>query len=124
MKETLKTPTGSSLDVAELLERVENDRELLRTLLAIFKEDFPGHLQALRDAAREADMKRLCEVSHTLKGMLSNMAANRAAAAAAQLERLARAEESADVPAACQLFENEIAELLPKLEICISDACV
>ena len=122
MEETLKNQTGSCFDMAELLERVENDRELLRTLLDIFKEDFPGHLQALRDAAREGDMKRLCVVSHTLKGIFSNLAANRATAAAAQLEQLARANRSADIPTAVQLLENEIAELLPKLEICTSDA--
>lgn len=122
MEDMLKAQTGSCFDMAELLERVENDRELLRSLLDIFREDFPGHLQALREAAREGDMKSLCVVSHTLKGMFSNLAANRAAAAAAQLERLARAEQSADIPAAFQLFENEIAELLPKLEICTSDA--
>jgi two-component system, sensor histidine kinase and response regulator len=123
MKETLKLPTGSSFDFAELLERVENDRELLRNLLVIFKEDFPGHLQALREAAKDGDMKRLSAASHTLKGMLSNMAANRAGAAAAQLEQLARAEESAGVPAALQLFESEISELLPKLDACMTEAC-
>lgn len=123
MNETLKTPTGSSFDMAELLERVENDCELLRNLLIIFKEDFPGHFQALRQAAKEGDMKRLSEASHTLKGMLSNLAANRAATAVARLDQLARSEESAGIPAAFQLFESEIADLLPKLEIFISDEC-
>ena len=37
-------------DHQELLARVENDRELLRDLLTIFKEEFPLQLRALREA--------------------------------------------------------------------------
>ena len=38
------------IDFDELLGRTENDKELMRDLLAIFKEEFPQRLQALRDA--------------------------------------------------------------------------
>jgi len=38
------------VDLLELLARVDNDRELLRDLVTIFKEDFPRHLLALQDA--------------------------------------------------------------------------
>ena len=49
MKENKDSP-NSTFDPEELLARVENDRELLQDLLMIFKEEFPGHLQALREA--------------------------------------------------------------------------
>jgi len=38
-----KKLTPLIFDHQELLARVENDRELLRDLLTIFKEDFPRH---------------------------------------------------------------------------------
>jgi hypothetical protein len=48
-------------------------RELLRDLLSIFKEHFPRHLQALREAVEHRDTKQARVVSHTLKGMLANL---------------------------------------------------
>jgi len=121
MNETVTGQADSPFDLAALLEQVDNDRELLRDLVAIFKEDFPRHLQALREAAKNGDMKNLSVVSHTLKGMLASMAAHRAATAAARLEQLARAAESAGVPAALQLFESEVVELLPRLDACMAE---
>lgn len=123
MKETASTSTDCPFDLAALLERVDNDRELLRDLLSIFKEDFPRHLQALREAAESGDMKNLSAVCHTLKGMLSSMSACRAAAAAAELEQLGRTGESTSVRAAMQLFESEVSELLPRLDVCLAEVC-
>jgi HPt (histidine-containing phosphotransfer) domain-containing protein len=40
----------SLIDLEELLDRIENDRELMRDLLAIFKEEFPQRHGALREA--------------------------------------------------------------------------
>ena len=71
------------MGLSELLERVENDRELIRELLLIFKEEFPIHLRALRDAVDYMDGKRVAAEAHTMKGMLSNLAAGSAASAAA-----------------------------------------
>jgi two-component system sensor histidine kinase/response regulator len=122
--EKAKIRTGEGpFDLAELLERVDNDRELLRDLLVIFKDDFPTHLRALREAAKSADMNGLATVGHTLKGMFSNLAAARAAAAAAQLEQLGRAGDSAGVSEAMGVFESEVAELLSKLEECMAEVC-
>lgn len=42
--------TRNLIDFDELLERTENDRELMRDLLTIFKEEFPERLRALSEA--------------------------------------------------------------------------
>jgi two-component system sensor histidine kinase/response regulator len=123
MEKTKIRTSEAPFDLAELLERVDNDRELLRDLLVIFKDDFPTHLRALREAAKSANMNGLATVGHTLKGMLSNLAATRAAAAAAQLEQLGRAGDSAGVSEAVGVFESEVAELLPKLDECMAEVC-
>jgi len=39
-----------SVDIPELLIRVDNDRELLRELLRIIGEEFPCLLQSLQEA--------------------------------------------------------------------------
>jgi HPt (histidine-containing phosphotransfer) domain-containing protein len=123
MEKTETVAISSAFDLAELLERVDNDRELLRDLLSIFKNDFPVHLQALRGAAHNADMNRVSVVSHTLKGMLLNLAAGRAAGAAARLEQLGSAGDIGGVAEALEVFESEVSELLPKLDACMTEAC-
>jgi HPt (histidine-containing phosphotransfer) domain-containing protein len=107
---------GDSINFPELLSRVDNDRELLLDLFAIFKDDFPRHLQALQDAVSRDDMKQIATVSHTLKGMLLNLAVTRAAKGAAQLEELAHSGENISVRNALAAFEMEVQGLLPEME--------
>jgi CheY-like chemotaxis protein len=54
-------------DQEELLARVENDRELIRDLLAIFKEEFPRQLLALREAVEAGDGDRVATAADTLR---------------------------------------------------------
>jgi HPt (histidine-containing phosphotransfer) domain-containing protein len=111
------------MNLTELLERVENDRELIRELLLIFKEEFPSHLRALRDAVDSMDGKKVATEAHTMKGMLSNLAASSAAGAAARLEQLGRNQEVSEFQEACASFENLSKELLLQLDTCIAEVC-
>ena len=72
-------PNESAIDFPELLSRVDNDRELLLDLMSIFKEEFPRHVRELTDVIAARDLKKMAVVSHTLKGMLANLAVSRAA---------------------------------------------
>jgi two-component system sensor histidine kinase/response regulator len=114
---------NSCIDLTELLARVENDRELMRDLLLIFKEEFPRHLQALRAAVDSLDGDKVAAEAHTLKGMLSNLAAGPAAGAAARLEQLGRSREVAELQQACASFENITKELLLQLDACMAEVC-
>jgi HPt (histidine-containing phosphotransfer) domain-containing protein len=103
-------------NVAELLERVDNDQELLRELLTIFMEDFPQPFQSLKFAVMAGDLKGASRLSHTLKGMLSSLGATRAAAAASQLEALSAARETVTLREALSALESEADKLLPELD--------
>jgi HPt (histidine-containing phosphotransfer) domain-containing protein len=103
-------------NVAELLERVDNDQDLLRELLTIFKEDFPQSFGSLRTAVIAGDLKSASRLSHTLKGMLSSLGATRAAAAAAKLESLSFAGETTSLRDALSSLESEADRLLPELD--------
>jgi len=109
------------IDMTELLARVEDDRELMRDLLLIFKEEFPTHLQALRDAMNSMDGEKVAAEAHALKGMLSNLAAHPAATAAARLEHLGRNREVSQFPAAFASFEKISQELLLQLDTCMAE---
>jgi two-component system sensor histidine kinase/response regulator len=102
-------------NLAELLDRVDNDQELLRDLLNIFKEDFPRTMQSLESAVAAADLKEVSRLSHSLKGMLSSLGATRAAAAAAKLEALAAAGETASLRGALDALAHEAERLVPEL---------
>jgi len=107
--------TGQVWNLAELLDRVDNDQELLRDLLNIFKEDFPRTMQSLESAVASADLKNASRLSHSLKGMLSSLGGTRAAAAAAKLEALSAAGETASLRGALDALAHEAESLVPEL---------
>lgn len=104
------------IDLEELLERTENDRELMRDLLTIFKEEFPQRHQALREAIESLNATHVVMESHALKGMLSNLAAVEAAAAVAELERLGRHNETSKFLESFSHFEAIAKELSRQVE--------
>ena len=108
--------------MAELLSRVDNDLELLGDLIAIFQDDFPRHLHALQRAVSEKDLHGVKVASHTMKGMMANLAVSRAAASAAQLEELAATGSATALPAALAEFEREVDGLLVEMKIRAEEA--
>ena len=115
-------PPEPIVNVAELLARVDNDAELLRELIAIFKIEFPRHLCALREAVDQGNLKNVQKSGHLLRGMLANLGATRAAAAVAQLEQLGDSSNPTALKSALALFESEVTNLLPELEACVAKA--
>ena len=113
-------PLGPIVNVAELLARVDNNAKLLRELIAIFKVELPRLLCALREAIGRGNLKNVRESCHTLRGMLSNLGATRAAAAVAQLE--GDSSDPTALKSALTLFEREVVDLLPELEACVAKA--
>ena len=99
------------------MERVDNDQELLIELLTIFQEDFPRTMQSLEESVAARDLKNTASLSHTLKGMLSNLGGTRAATAAAKLEKLASsADNKAPLKDAFAALQCEAASLVPELD--------
>ena len=122
MNKSSCSPQTASVNLSELLARVDNDRELLRDLLSIFKRDFPDHLEALRNAVAGNTAAEVARISHTLKGMLANLAVTKAADSASRLERLARAAEISSLGGALAAFEKEVEGLLPEMESYMAEA--
>ena len=109
------------IDLEELLLRVENDRELMRELLCIFKDEFPQRYQALREAVASLDATRVVLEAHTLKGMLFNLAAIEPGQAAAQLERLGRNKETAKFRESFAHFEKIAKKLSQQVDACMAE---
>jgi HPt (histidine-containing phosphotransfer) domain-containing protein len=105
-----------SVNLPELLTRVDNDHELLRELLRIFKEEFPCLLQSLQEAVMRGDMKRVEEKAHTIRGMLGNVSFARAAVSAACLERMGHQFVAQGLPEELASLEQEASLALAELE--------
>jgi HPt (histidine-containing phosphotransfer) domain-containing protein len=105
-----------SVDIPELLIRVDNDRELLRELLRIIREEFPCLLQSLQEAVVRGDMKGIEVKAHTIKGMLANVSFARAAATAACLERMGRECVTQGLPEELARLEQEASLALAEIE--------
>jgi two-component system sensor histidine kinase/response regulator len=116
MTERHDRTSEDGVNLPELLVRVDNDHDLLRELIEIFKEEFPRLLQALRDSVAGEDVKKTESTSHALKGMLSGLSATRAAAIAARLEQLGSEGKTPEMTEVLGLLEREVEGLLPELD--------
>jgi len=122
MQNAVQNTAGHVFNFAELLERIDNDAEFLRELLSIFKRDYPRRLHSLKEAITGAEMKQVEAASHSLKGMFSNLAMDRAAAAAARLEQMGRNRVRVGLEDALALLEHEVAGVLPVLDAYLEGA--
>jgi two-component system, sensor histidine kinase and response regulator len=111
----------SKVNIQELLDRVEQDRDLLNELLSIFVDEFPVKLQEVRDAVLAGNLAEVAVVSHGLKGMLANLSIAQAASCAALIEQLARKGQPIPVKEALSALEREIQGLLPEIQAHLSE---
>jgi HPt (histidine-containing phosphotransfer) domain-containing protein len=111
-----KRSSPAGVNLPELLERVDNDRDLLCELIGIFKEDFPRLLEALRRSVADEDLKAVEAKSHALKGMLLGLSVTQAAAIAARVEQMGREGRTLGLAETLALLESEVADLLRELD--------
>jgi len=100
----------------DLMERLGGDREFLRELLVMFREDVRMNLEKSREAIERADYEALSRTAHTMKGMLRNLSMGAAAETAATLENASRdalREESWEL---LGKLVKELGEILPEVE--------
>jgi two-component system sensor histidine kinase/response regulator len=112
------TPSAkeTSVDTAELLERVDGDHAFLAELAEIFRQDYPRQLMAAREALSRQDSEAVAKASHALKGALANLAAGPASRIAQQLEANARTGDLTHAGPALQQLEEELGRVMIQLE--------
>ena len=65
------------IDLEEVLERVENDRELLIELIEIFLEDYPNKITELKNSVANKNGENTQNIAHSLKGASANISAKK-----------------------------------------------
>lgn len=74
------------VDLADLRERLEGDKELFLDVAEAFMQDFPVQLEEIVVAINQNNIEKIKTVAHTIKGALSNLSVKRGAQLARELE--------------------------------------
>ena len=107
---------NGSIDVSQLLDRIDDDRALLAELVSIFRREYPENLKSAQRAIKKQDPIALQHVGHTLKGALGNLAATEASQIAAELEALGRRGELDGAHAILDRLGRELESVMRALE--------
>ncbi len=92
-----------AIDVNEVLERVQNDKDLLLELFDIFQEDYLVKRKAITDLVEKKDFEQLKGIAHSLKGASGNISAKKVHVLFYQLEEIAK---NADLSQAREILAN------------------
>lgn len=90
-----------ALNLSEALNRADGDRELFFTLAALFLQESPKDLVAVRDALARQDCAGLAAAAHKLKGSAMPICASRLFEGAKRLEVLGRQGQFAEAASLC-----------------------
>ena len=104
------------IDFEELLARVEQDRDLMQDLLAMFREEYPRQRQVLQQALEAKDMEQIQAAGHTLKGMCANLAMPQTAQAAALVETAAKTQNGETLSGAVTALDQAAARVWEVLD--------
>jgi HPt (histidine-containing phosphotransfer) domain-containing protein len=114
--------TDPAINHDELLERVDNDTELLRDLVELFLDDLQERLDGIDDAIKQDDLNLLHECAHALKGSVANFAASAALEAATRLTEMAREGRCDGLGEAVQALNAEMKRVRTELEKIVASA--
>lgn len=103
------------LNLEEALARVDGDHQLLGELAALFLDECPHMLAAIRAALARRDVKALQHAAHTLKGSVGNFGATAVFEAAVALGKMGRHGDFSGADEVCSRLEAELARLQPAL---------
>jgi PAS domain S-box-containing protein len=95
-----------------LRQRIGNDEELLRELIAMFQEDGPRMLEHVREAVGVGDAAAVERAAHLLKGSASNFAAETVVRAAQRVEDMGRAGDLSEASDAVRFLEESLRSFL------------
>ncbi len=106
---------ASILNLAAALDRLGGDHALLEEVAELFLETSPELTTQIEHAVRTKDARTLERAAHTLKGAISNFAAEDAFQAALLLEKMGRSGDFTAAEDALRNLEIQIARLRPAL---------
>ena len=103
--------TENVIDTEALLEELDDDKDMLQTMLQMFEKDAATRLPKLREAVNSGDAETVAAEAHALKGGVGNFFADSAFAAADALETAGRSGELTNAASLLTQLENQLEEV-------------
>ena len=97
-------------DKAGLLERLDGDEDLCRELVGLFLEDYPAHLERLKELAAKGDAESVGRQAHTMKGSAANIGAMALAERAREIEMAGKADNLSGMPSLVERLDAGLRE--------------
>ena len=108
--------SNGSVEISQLLDRIDDDRALLAELLDIFRREYPDNLKAAQQAIDAQSGDCLQRVGHTLKGALGNLSATNASSLASELEIIGRSNHLTGAQSVLDRLIPEVSNVIEALE--------
>ncbi len=90
------------------MNRLLGDEELAQEVIAIFLDDIPLQIAAIRETMQHEDAARIKHQAHNLKGASANMSAGVLRELAFQIETAAKTNHLEQVKSLLNQFENQL----------------
>ena len=84
---------GLSIDVAELAQRLEFEKEDVEMLLEAFYEGAIENIEILENAIKEKDYETIASAAHSIKGSAANLLLDEIALLAKEIELSAKSQD-------------------------------
>lgn len=108
------------IDAEELLEEVEDDREMLGAMFTMFQQDAEERLPKIRGAIDSENAAVLMEEAHALKGGIGNFFAMSVYGTAYQLEIMGRDGQLANASTVLAELEKQLGDMNSEISQLIS----
>jgi len=99
------------VDYAGAMKRLGNDAELFEEFIVYYDEDVKQLVQEIEESIKSEATGDLHRAAHNLKGLASNLGAQRVVNASYSLERIGKNNELLKAPQALKLLKSEIERL-------------
>lgn len=106
----------SRFDYAEVMERLEGDRDLFVMLAEMFVTEAENYVAQIRAASAEGNAENLGREAHTIKGVLATFANSLGAGMAFAIEKAAREGRLADAQAGVEALCEEVQQMVVLLQ--------
>ncbi len=99
------------IDLGEVMERVQGDKELLLELFEIFAKDYSQKTPTLRAAIAEKNFDVIKDIIHSIKGAAGNISAKAVHITCTEIERFCAAKDIAAVEKSLPILDRNFKEL-------------
>ena len=87
------TNTATIFDKAAVMERLMDDKELVKEIIGVFLNDIPKQIKALKDDLDAGDTAATKRQAHSIKGASANLGGDAMSEVALEMEKAARSED-------------------------------